>query len=167
MRWRLSTDLETYPRTLPVHFVMIHDLDLPWTHTNMVVVQRCEVGGAMDVWARIPYHHRFQRTYVESSGKDICELIARRCPGLKAEVKDWPQDYHYDSEEIGPSPFPVFSPESRARWSVRRPANVYFDGPEWQENMDWNGRFRRQSEISEALIKWKQEEEHDRPVHAP
>lgn len=156
MRWRVQGQLGHYSGAVPAHFVMISDLGLPWTHSNLLIVQRCEVDTKFDVWARIPSHHRFQRGFCEEFGREIAALLDERIPNFKCAVQDQPQDYHYDVSELGPSLFPVFDAATRAAWSPRSLTNMEFDGVEWAENLDWTGRFSRQNEIVAKLMKWKQ-----------
>jgi hypothetical protein len=156
MRWRVQGQLGNYAGAVPAHFVMIDDLGLPWTHANLLIVQRCEVDGKFDVWARIPAHHRFQRGFCEEFGREIAAKLDGRIPNFKCAVQDQPQDYHYDVSELGPSLLPVFDAATRAAWSPRGLKNVEFDGVEAARNLDWTGRFARQNQIVAKLLKWKQ-----------
>ncbi|MGE0763192.1 MAG: hypothetical protein AB7N80_07940 [Bdellovibrionales bacterium] len=158
MRWRVSGKLGHYGQVVPRHFVMIEDLGLPWTHSNLLIVQRCAVEGAFDVWARIPAHHRFQRAYCEEFGQQIVEKMNQRLPQFSAQVQDLPQDYHYNFDELGPALLPVFEPEARKEWSARQFKNLEYDGAEWVLNLDWTGRFERQNELLQKLMKWKTQE---------
>lgn len=175
MRWRIGGNLGTYKDVIPSHFALIEDLGLPWTHSNLLVVQRCAGAETFDVWARLPSHHRFQRAYCEDFGLEIVKLIDRRIPEFKGQVQDQPQDYHYDAVQLGPSLFPVYDPSKRSDWRPEKIKNIHFDGPEWTTNLDWTGRFSRQNQILQALETWKKQKleklskggRHDRTVHAP
>ncbi len=156
MRWRLQGHLGLYSGSVPAHFVMIEDLSLPWTHANMLVVQRTEMDSKFDVWARIPSHHRFQRGYCEEFSRTIAEFLDRRIPNFKAQVQEQPQDYHYDVAELGPALYPVFDSATRAAWSAKAYKNLEYDGIETVKNLDWTGRFARQLEIVAKMVKWKQ-----------
>jgi hypothetical protein len=156
MRWRLQGTLGIYAGTVPSHFVVIGDMGLPWTHGNLLIVQRCEVADRFDVWARIPAHHRFQRAYAEEFGQEIAARLNGRIPNFKGQVIEQPQDYHYDLGELGPSIYPVFDAEVRRQWQPRLFKNLDYDGAEWHTNMDWSGRFKRQNEILARLVNWKQ-----------
>lgn len=175
MRWRLQGQLGLYSDVVPKHMVVIEDLGLPWTHTNLLVIQSCEVVGSFDVWARIPSHHRFQRGYCEEFGQELLTKLAKRLPGFTGSVQDQPQDYHYDAAQLGPAIFPVFNEAERSSWSAKKIKNLYHEGVEWLTHLDWTGRFARQSEIVAELVEWRKVKLQklakggggDRSVHTP
>jgi hypothetical protein len=156
MRWRVKGHTGIYREVMPMSFVMIGDMGLPWTHGNLLIVRACEIDGQFDVWARLPAHHRFQRSYAEEFGTEIVERLNSRIPEFAAELQDQPQDYHYDIGQLGPSLFPVFDASTRAAWQPLKLQNLAYDGVEWLENLDWNGRFWRQNEILQDLTHWHQ-----------
>ena len=175
LRWRVQGQLGIYNEVVPLHFVLIEDLGLPWTHANLLVVQRCAVDGSFDVWARIPNYHRFQRAYCEEFGQEIVTALNRRLPNFSGRVQDLPQDYHYNADELGPALLPVYEMQERAAWSARQFKNLEYDGVEWVKNLDWTGRFSRQNKLLQKLLKWQTQElarlakggSIDRSLHAP
>lgn len=175
LRWRVQGRLGLYGQVVPQHFVVIEDLGLPWTHSNLLIVQKCAVEGAFDVWARIPAYYRFQRAYCEEFGQEIVNILNQRLPNFAGHVQDLPQDYHYNSDQLGPALLPVFEPQERSAWSARQFKNLEYDAVENLKNLDWTGRYARQRQILQKLLKWKTAEmariakggNVDRPLHAP
>lgn len=155
MRWRIQGSLGAYTEVFPAHVVLISDLGLPWTHENLLILQRCEVEGSVDVWARIPDHHRFQKAYCEQFGEKIIAVLNKKIPEFGGKVQDYPQDYHYNIEEIGPSLFPVYAARARDEWGCRNLKNLYHASVEFFANHDWTGRFQQQMGIVQELASWQ------------
>ncbi len=176
IRYRFSIDLGIYQKVVPLHSVLIADLNLPWTHTNLLILQRTVKPEHFDVWMRVPTHHRFQRAYLEKMAEGILEVLKQKLPHSENQVLEMPQDYLYDFNELGPSLFPVFSFEKLIGLSLKRFTNMAYDGPEHWQSLDWNGRFERQGQIVAAMRAWKQRDieiaeskkgRSDRTLHAP
>ncbi|MBX7230795.1 MAG: hypothetical protein K1X29_01790 [Bdellovibrionales bacterium] len=153
MRWRIQGNDERYKEVLPLHWVMIGDVNLSWTHDNLLIVQRCEVSSLFDVWCRVPVSCRFQRNYLESLAQKIENFVNQRIPQFQARVQNQPQDYHYNEEDLGPPLFPVFDSHQWLNWSALPLKNFFHDGVEWIKNMDWTGRMLNQTNIIDVLLK--------------
>lgn len=137
---------------------MIENLNLPWTNSNMALVQRTVNKDHFDVWMRIPSAQRFQTGHLQGLGEEIAQLLKERLPGADVTVTNLPQDYHYDYTELGPSPFPVFSEEDLLSLKRVKMKNLFYDGPEFWENLDWGGQFRFQETIRDEIVSQKKSE---------
>ncbi len=176
IRYRFSFDADIYQKVIPTHAVMIDDLNVPWTHNNLLILQKTVKPQHCDLWMRLPTHHRFQRAYLEDMGAKAKELLLRRLPTDKIEILEMPQDYLYDFEELGPSLFPVYNRTAKEKFEPRNFKNVFYDGPEHWLGLDWMNRFRYQSQLTDKLKAWKQKQieleqkrkpDSDRSLHAP
>lgn len=159
IRFRLQLRKGLFMETLPVKFVMISDLGLPWTHTNMCIAQRTVNDQDLDLWVRLPTHHRFQRSYLEQTAQELLSLLENRIPDSQPKILDMPQDHLYEYEELGPPRFPVFSAEVLKQLQTREFKNLFYDGPERWENLDWTGQFRSQQLILNQIMEWKTKRE--------
>jgi len=130
MRYKISLSEEVPVSALPVKFVMIEDIYLPWSHENFCLAQRSVSGNVLDAWIRLPSQHRFQRTYLEESGERLCKLFDARIPNLKAEIVDMPQDFHYDESELGPNPIPMYDRYELENHALTKFKNIHFESPE-------------------------------------
>ena len=176
IRYRVSFDEGLYQQVIPVHAVVLDDLYLPWSHANLLILQKTVKPQHYDVWMRLPTHHRFQRAYLEEAAKKAEAVLQKKLPFSKIQTLEMPQDYLYDFAELGPSLFPVFNRERRMRHQPKALRNVAYDGPESWSSLDWLGRFRHQSAIVEKMAQWKTkmlEQElrkkgsRDRSIHSP
>lgn len=158
MRYRVIIDSDYFNEILPSRFVLVENIYLPWTHSNLSFIQKTVKKGDYDVWMRVPSSQRFQGPYLKSLGDELTKLFENKLPGSKARVQDMPQDYYYDYSELGASPFPVFEMATIDRLKTGRFRNVYYDGPEYWENMNINGRYKYQQEIRDAILFAKQKE---------
>jgi hypothetical protein len=153
VRYRLEVDIGPDTQALPLKFLMIEDLYLPWTHTNFCIIERTVKETQLDAWIRIPTQHRFQRSYLENRASEMTQIFSHRLPNSKARCSLMPQDYYYEYEELGPPRFPVFDiaqKENLHRWKLK---NLFFDGPEIWLNHDWVGRFQGENSILAQIQK--------------
>ena len=151
MRFGLDIENAVPPPFLPNHFLVIEDLNLTWTHENLLCCQKSVKEGLLDVWARIPTRQRFHRTYMEDIVDRACKLLSARL-SLPVKCVRMPQDYLYDQSQIGPARFPVFSPNKLARFAPHEYENCYYDSPETWGGLDWHSQFRSQAMIAQKLI---------------
>lgn len=172
VRYRMQLDLDKYENTVPGHFLLIEDKNLPWTHENMLIAQKVVTGTGFDVWLRIPHHQRFQRKSLEEYADRIEKIFESRIPGSSPGVLEMPQEFHYEFEELGSALFPVYEPASRKGIKKHPFKNVVYSSPETWERLDWTGRFQFENSIIREVADWKQaqdrkEKKVDSEVHAP
>lgn len=157
LRYRIQMQAPEIASGLPLKFVVIEDLALPWYHENYQLIQKTTSQDAFDVWVKIPNSLRFQKTYIEEIGRKITEILASRVPTSNPVIVDMPQDYVYDEAILGPARFAQLTPESKAKLKRLNCSNFHFDGPELWNSLDWNGQFQHQSELFANVKAWKLE----------
>ena len=136
-------------------FILIGDLFAPWTHANLLIVQRTVQSEDLDVWIRIPSQHRFQRAYLEQKSDEILELLHERIPGCAATINDRPQDYLYEYQELGPSRFPIYREEDIRELRRAQFSNLIYSGVEDWTLLEWSSILRDQIEVVNKLHQWK------------
>lgn len=149
-RFKLAANPER--EALPHHSLWLRHPDLPWVHDNFVVVQRTASPELVDVWCRLPYSMRFQRSYLHEIGDKIIERFALQSPGFVAELNEEPSTVTQSFEESGPTRFPVFGPEQIL---PSPPANnVLFHSPESWPALGWSGLFDYENNLIPQIEAW-------------
>lgn len=155
IRYRVKLAKGRYLDNIPGKFILIGDLFAPWTHANLLIVQRTVQSEDLDVWIRIPSQHRFQRAYLEQKGDEILELLRERIPGCAATINDRPQDYLYEYQELGPSRFPIYREEDIRELRRAQFSNLIYSGVEDWTLLEWSSILRDQIEVVNKLHQWK------------
>ncbi len=158
LRFRVALDLGLYVHTLPLKLVLIEELNLPWTHTNLMILDRTVNLQDVDVWIRVPTHLRFQRAYLEKSLDEILELLKGRIPHCQPRKVEMPQDFHYNRPELGPSRYGLYTPEALASLRPVRLRNLNFHGPEQWLALDWNSRFQADQQLLLKILRRREEQ---------
>ena len=154
-RYRFEIRGEPLLASLPSKILVIEDEALPWSHANLLWLQRTVNANVYDVWMRLPVGHRFQKAYHENIVGEALRVLRTRLPGGEVKVSEYPQEYHYDEAIVGPARFQVYDPVKWQKHKPRRLTNVSFDSPELWAMLDWNGQFEYQSQIFSGLKAWK------------
>ncbi|MCB0351616.1 MAG: hypothetical protein KDD38_10560 [Bdellovibrionales bacterium] len=158
LRYRIDLACPSHlQESLPMKFVLIEDLALPWTHANMQLVQKTSMRDSYDLWVRIPSGHRFQKKYIEDTAKEILEILKARLPGSEPAVVDYPQDYLYDEATLGPSRFVVYNDDRLNQIKRKNYSNIHHDSTDLCDSMDWVGQFSHQNRVFEFIKSWKTE----------
>ncbi|MCB0357418.1 MAG: hypothetical protein KDD40_10440 [Bdellovibrionales bacterium] len=157
VRYRLSIPSQEHYATLPLKFVMIDDIFLPWSHENLCLVQKGVSQGDVDCFVRIPTHHRFQKQYLEQMAEKIRTSFSYRIPVSGVEITNLPQDYYYNEEELGPSRFPVYSPNELKNYSHRKFKNLFFSSPEQWSSQDLSRQLKWQEDVLTKILKIESE----------
>jgi len=131
-----------YLEILPIKFVFIDDIYLPWTHDNLLVIQRSLSPQEIDCWMRIPNSQRFRREYLEELTQSARKKISTRIPDAHCEISRYPQEHRYDVSSLGPTRFPVFNEQELQNKPPFQWANMTFDSPEQWPRLDWTGQFK-------------------------
>jgi hypothetical protein len=162
VRYRLEVLDSDLLSVVPKKFVMIEDMDLNWTHSNMTLVQKTVNEKELDFWIKVPTAHRFHRDYLEKMGSELLTHIQSRLPNSTARLVSLPQECHYDSAVLGPPRFPVYEPAQVRKFATSNLNNLDFDSPERWELLDWTGQHLYQKGIFENLKSWKTERDQKR-----
>lgn len=159
MRYRVHMEQGIFLETLPLKFVMIRDLFAPWTHTNLMVVQRTVQAQDLDVWIKIPTQHRFQRAYLEEQCQEILRILGEKIPGSNPVAGDMPQDHLYEYQELGPPRFPIYLEEDLDHLYRSTFPNLNYSAAEDWPLHEWTSLLRDQAPLVEKMRKWKKDQE--------
>jgi hypothetical protein len=161
-------------QVLPLHFVMVRDPDSPWTHDNLIIVQRTSSRDQFDFWVKIPSLQRFNKEYLTRMWEKIIQRWTEKNIQITPNLVSHPQEYYYTYEELGPSPFPIFERKTWQKYSLIKPAkNARFHTPEQWDSYSWVSQFEIQQKIGQDIWNvWKQEQlrkekNRDREIHTP
>lgn len=157
MKFRFRFQENPVRHQLPLHFVIFGDLMLPWSHENTLLIQRTASDEKFDVWMLMPTHQRFHRQYLEDLAKRAQKVLEKRIPEIDPQILDYPQEYHYTYEQMGPPRYPVYGKSMRKRDSGLN--NVYVDGPEKWNSYLWSARFQSNGKSVDELKAWWQRKE--------
>ena len=140
-RYRLSFEKSDILGYLPDHFVILEDIYLPWTHDNMIIVQKTADETMIDAWIRLPYAQRFEKDYIKNYGQCIKNSLQDRIPSCNLDIQDWPKELTESPHQMGPSVFTVYDFKERQRFKRASLENVIFEGPEVWTSLGWDGQF--------------------------
>lgn len=154
VRYRLKMSSCPERDSLPLHTLLFHQVTSPWTHQNMMVLQRTALEDHFDIWIRIPNVQRFNKEYLRIRGEKIMEILRERLPLALPEIQSYPQEFYYTYSQIGPSSFPVFGEGLESRRRKMNFQNVHTESAEVWKNYSWEDQFENQSHILESLLKW-------------
>lgn len=157
LRYRIEVQDPRVTNLLPLQFLFIEDLALPWSHSQFQQVIKTATADQFDVWIRIPSLHRFEKAYIEKCGSEIIEMWQSRLPGQSLRIVDYPQEHKYDETELGPSRHVQFNVQDYAAIRRKNYINVQYDGPELWTSLDWTAQFQSQVEIFNRVRNWKTE----------
>ena len=150
-RYRIQFEPNNWLEILPIKFIIIEEIDLPWTHTNLCIVQKTTQEYDYDTWLRLPNTYRNSKASLKEISQDLHDLFKRKIPYSQIRGIQMPQEYSYSSQELGPSLFPVYSEKSLKKLKHAPLKNLLFDGPEIWTSLDWGGKFKSQSDILSHL----------------
>jgi hypothetical protein len=151
---------------LPGYFVLTEEIAAPWTHENLMILQRSAEASQFDVWLRIPNVQRFNKEYLRIRGEKVLEILRGRMPKADPAIETFPQEFYHSHLQIGPSPYPVFASGHDERRTKAPFANLLLNGSETWRNYSWEERFESQGQLHTQLMKWwrllqlKKEKEH-------
>lgn len=156
VRYRLDVRESAELAVLPLHVVMIDDLESPWTHSNVVVLQKTPSPRALDAWIRIPALQRFNKGYLEEHGRRILTQLGSRLSGIEATVQSLPQEASYTSQELGEPRVPVWAEGSRPDKGRRKAMNLHFENAENRASYGIDEQFDHQRRLRDQILNWWQ-----------
>jgi len=154
VRYRLKMSPCPERDALPSHLLVLGQVTSPWTHQNLMTLQRTALEDQFDVWIRIPNVQRFNKEYLRIRGEKIMEILRERLPLALPEIQSYPQEFYYTYSQIGPSSFPVFGEGLEARRRKMDFNNVHLESAEIWTNFSWDDQFESQGLIRDSLLKW-------------
>ncbi|MGZ3745563.1 MAG: hypothetical protein ACXWRA_17280, partial [Pseudobdellovibrionaceae bacterium] len=154
VRYRLKMSTCPERDSLPIHLLLLTQVTSPWTHQNLMVLQRTALEDQFDVWIRIPNVQRFNKEYLRIRGEKVMEILRERLPLALPEIQSYPQEFYYTYSQIGPSCFPVYGEGLEPRRCHTKFKNINLDGSEIWKNYSWDEQFENQGLIRDSLLKW-------------
>ena len=159
-RFRLRIPESPERDILPFHSAWIGDLELPWTHENLILLQKSPSPDLLDAWIRIPFERRQQRPYLQDSLDQVIETLSRRFVTVKAIKAEEPLSAQKSERESGPTRQPIFDSEQLRKWSPLKDQNFHLHAPETWGGLGWNHLFQHEEKLfSEIQTWWKKREE--------
>lgn len=162
MRARLKIPASAPREALPLHCVWIQDVDLPWTHDNMFVVERTPNAELFDVWMRVPESFRFQREYVVGQIGHVIDCLEKRIGVVGLTISEEPTAIRKSSAEVGPSRFPLYDEKEWQDYRQPKWRNFDWIAPETSLGLGWNFMFTRARKTSGDLKAWWKQREDER-----
>lgn len=155
LRFRLQMKESPELSVLPLHAVLIRDIDSPWTHQNLIVLQRTPAARQFDAWMKLPSGQRYHKSYLEEHGRRLLVELGRKLPGGEPEILDLPQEARYTSTDLAGPRFPVWGEGQDPVKGRARFVNVDFESAENRENHSLDCEFDHQKRLIEKLLLWR------------
>lgn len=157
VRYRVSLQSCFERDHLPLHTVVMRDLDSPWTHENMMILQRTTLADQFDIWMRIPTVQRFNKEYLTVRSQRMQKDLLERMSLSDPQVLSFPQEYYYTYAQLGAARYPVFAQKHDARRARVLFSNLHLDGPEQWTQYSWGSYFQRHELIRDKIAQWWKE----------
>lgn len=154
VRYRLKMSECQERDILPAHVLVTEQVAAPWTHENLLILQRTDFEDQFDAWLRIPNVQRFNKEYLRIRGEKVLDILRRRLPLALPEIQSFPQEFYHTHLQIGPSPFPVYGEGLDSRRTKSAFSNLLLNGSEIWRNFSWEDMFETQTALRSSLVKW-------------
>lgn len=151
LRYRLQIGACTEREVLPLSSVIVSDELAPWSHENLMILQRTVLPEQFDIWIRLPTVQRFNKDYLTQRGGEVLQILNRRLSDAEVKIITYPQEYYYTYAQLGAPRFPIFD---KAVAEGKRYSNINFHSPETLKRYGYDFALIIQKELSERLIKW-------------
>ena len=122
---------------LPDHVVMIKDIFMPWCHENICIIQRTSLKDYFYVWVRMEQSDYLKADFIKDMGDKILNQFRSHIPSCKVQISSHPQSKF--------NLFPVYNKQQLTSFRSPKFVNLYYDGPERWDRLDWAGVFDYQS----------------------
>jgi hypothetical protein len=157
VRYRISLQDCFERNSLPSHCLLIEDLNSPWTHENMLVLQRTPLADQFDAWMRIPTVQRFNKEYLTLRSFRMKKQLLERMDLSDPNVLNFPQEYYYTYAQLGAPRFPVFNANKEGARGKESYSNIHLDGPEVWPQYLWEDYFENNELMRSRISTWWKE----------
>jgi hypothetical protein len=157
VRYRISLQDCFERNSLPSHCLLIEDLYSPWTHENMLVLQRTPLADQFDAWMRIPTVQRFNKEYLTMRSFSMKKQLSERMSLSDPNVLNFPQEYYYTYAQLGAPRFPVFATSQESVRGRESYSNIHLDGPEIWSQYLWENYFENHELLRSRISAWWKE----------
>lgn len=145
---------------LPFHSVWIRDLDLPWTHENLLILQKCPSPDLLDAWIRIPADQRLQKAYLSEQLDRVLELFSERFVTARPVKAEEPLSGERTYRELGPPRWPLFDARELLSFRSGHEYNLTLHSAETWNGLGFNALFKAEEKVlSQLTAWWKKREE--------
>jgi hypothetical protein len=151
-RYSVEIEIDRETQQLPHHTVWIEDLFGPWTHENMLIWQRTTSETLYDVWILIPNNQRFNKDYIKYYGEKITQKWANRFETSAAKIRNYPQEYVYTYQDLGPSRWVRFPKQHQRPIESKDFSNVYFNNYEVWDQLNRETQFQSQRKLISKVV---------------
>ena len=156
VRYRCQFDSCAEREQLPLHMVWIKDPIAPWSHENLMTLQRTALADQFDVWIRIPTVQRFNKDYLRLRGEKVLQVISERWSQINPSILVYPQEFNYTYKQLGAPRYPVFSDQQSARRGYVQSPNLHWSTPEVWNNYSWEVQLQGEEDLRVKLVQWWQ-----------
>jgi hypothetical protein len=153
-RFRFSIPPSEERDLLPAAFLILDELEFPWTHENFLLIKKGADGEYLDAWVQLPYSQRFQKKYLEEQAQKISKVLEQKFELFIPTLLALPLEAILSSKELGGVLFPIYSKLNLNSGVVKKFNNLYYDSPEVWTLLAWQGAFLGQNRILEKINKW-------------
>jgi len=144
-------------QSLPIHSVIVGDLYSPWSHENLMVLQRTPLQDQFDAWIRIPTVQRFNKEYLSSRSERMKKHLSQRMSLADPQILIFPQEYYYTYAQLGAPRHPIYAEKDKLKRGKARFKNMHLSSPEDWPHYAWSAVFERSEHIRSHLVKWWQD----------
>lgn len=144
-------------KSLPIHSVIVGDLYSPWSHENLMVLQRTPLQDQFDAWIRIPTVQRFNKEYLSNRSEKMKKHLSQRISLADPQILIFPQEYYYTYAQLGAPRHPIYAEKDKLKRGKARFKNMHLSSPEDWPHYAWSAVFERSEHIRLHLVKWWQD----------
>lgn len=155
LRYRVQVKDVPELAVLPLHSTLVKDVESPWTHENLIILQRTPVATQFDAWMKLPSNQRFHKSYLTDHGARLTEELRRRLPTSEPEILSLPQEALYTSEQLAGPRLPVWDEGMDPAAGRAKFANLDFESPENRENHSLDCEFDSQRKLVDRILQWR------------
>ncbi len=123
VRYKVSFPSQVFD-LLPVHFVNLEDIYLPWSHENLMILQKTISNNYMNCWLRVPSSYDDKK--YELLSLKVKQILENKTNKF-VEIVNFPK-------QQGVGIFPVYDNKTLHE------TELIIDSPETWDSLSWNGQ---------------------------
>ncbi len=150
-RTRLQIDTKLPKNILPESFSVIESLEVPLTHSNLLMVYKAKEEGIWDVYYRVPHWYEDDADLVKMLEDDIKKTIEKKIPTSIVEFVE-SSTINMKHKQRGPMPYCLYSEDKIKKFKKPKVKNFINLSHEVWPTLDWSGRLEVQKEYLESVI---------------
>lgn len=155
VRYQMHFEKTHLLQALPIQFVNIDDIRIPWVLENLMYFNQREVPGQYDCWLRIPNQQRFQKEYLLDIKQKIIQVMSKKIPHNMISEVLMPPEHQYGFTELGACRFPVYAGNELSLQNKLKLKTLIFAGPDTWPALDPRGQFLHFQKVFANIFDWK------------